>query len=353
MYFIFVISIFMAAAIKTGNYIVMRFYEAPRYFDLAVVYIAVHLITFPLMLIYVNRFIKKTIPVVETYSKKVWGIIWVIPALFLLTNLAANIRFDPEAVVQVSFLIANFVSVFGTLVASEVLYRAIQIASETSAIREHARMTEKQLDMQREQYERIMQNERDEKAFRHDLRHHIAVIRQLAEDEKAVKTKGYVDDLAGQAIAAQEKTYCMNYAANAVAAHYLRIAEGEGIAVEAALKVPEDTGSVPAMDICVILGNFLENALEACRRMERGDRFIQVRSRIDGDTLSIVVTNSFNGIWREENGVYLSVKDSEEMREGTGLSSVKALCEKHRGLVHYEIAKDVWKSSALVHMTGK
>jgi len=33
-----------------------------------------------------------------------------------------------------------------------------------------------------------------------------------------------------------------------------------------------------------------------------------------------------------------------------GLSSVKAVCEKHRGLVQYEITADVWKSSALVHM---
>ena len=36
--------------------------------------------------------------------------------------------------------------------------------------------------------------------------------------------------------------------------------------------------------------------------------------------------------------------------QGVGLSSVKAICGKHRGLVQYEIAGDVWKSSALVRV---
>ena len=93
--------------------------------------------------------------------------------------------------------------------------------------------------------------------------------------------------------------------------------------------------------------------MEACRRMERGDKFIRVHSRINGDALSIVVTNSFDGKWfeGEKNGLYLSRKtEAGEPREGIGLSSVKAVSEKHEGLAQYEITTDVWKSSAIVHM---
>ena len=350
MYFFLIIATLMAVVIKIGNHIIANYFEAPSYYNLAVVYITVHLITTPLMLIYINRLVIKTSLVVEAYSKRIWGIIWIIPALLLLTNLNASVRFESLVVVQTSFMAADFISLFGTVVASEVLYWALHIASETSVIREQARMVERQLDMQREQFERITKAAEANKNMRHDLRHHLAVLGQLAEDENAAKIKGYVDELTGHAIATAEKTYCKNYAVNAVAAHYLGQAENEGITVEASFKVPEDTGAVPATDINVILGNFLENALEACRRMERGDRFIRVRSRIDGDTLSIVVTNSFNGVLCEENGVYLSCKEQGERRVGLGLSSVKAICEKHRGLVEYETTTDVWKSSALVHM---
>ena len=100
---------------------------------------------------------------------------------------------------------------------------------------------------------------------------------------------------------------------------------------------------------------FLENAVEACRRMERGNKFVRVRSRIAGDTLSIVVENSFDGLWRVKNGTYLSRKENAEAqdREGVGLSSVRAVCLKHRGLAQNEIIGDVWKSSALVHMEDR
>jgi hypothetical protein len=86
--------------------------------------------------------------------------------------------------------------------------------------------------------------------------------------------------------------------------------------------------------------------------MEHGGKYIRARSRIDGDTLSIVVTNSFDGSWCEENSVYVSSKKGEGAadREGVGLSSVSAVCAKYRGLVQFEITGDTWKSSALVHL---
>jgi sensor histidine kinase regulating citrate/malate metabolism len=104
------------------------------------------------------------------------------------------------------------------------------------------------------------------------------------------------------------------------------------------------------MDLCVIVGNFLENAVEACRRMKRGNKFIRVRSRIEGNTLSIVVNNSFDGLWMEEEGVYLSRKGADGTRKGVGLASVRAICDKYGWLCKYEITGDVWKSSALVDM---
>jgi len=242
------------------------------------------------------------------------------------------------------------------------------------------------------------------------MRHHFAAIGLIAGEPDAGKNVcEYIRGLTDALLSSSDKQYCTNYAANAVVAHYLGIAESEGISVEAQLIIPNETGNVPAMDICIILGNFLENALEACRRINplgvtetktgkqgslNGGRYIRARSRIDGDTLSIVVTNSFDGIWRMENGVYISRKKgeagetggrggetgggsdepggsgrgetgvgskfsgggSESRLVGVGLSSVRAVCEKYRGLVQFEIAGDLWKSSALVHFietTGK
>jgi sensor histidine kinase regulating citrate/malate metabolism len=188
------------------------------------------------------------------------------------------------------------------------------------------------------------------KFMRHDMRHHLTLMGELALED-AAKLQEYIRGLSEKLDVAEGKRYCTNYAVNAITTHYLGVAEKEGVAVDAQLGIPEDTGRVPAMDLCVIMGNLLENAVEACRRVERGEKFIQARGRIIGDGLSIVVTNSFDGVWREKNDVYLSRKaDEGEPCEGVGLSSVKAVSEKYRGLIQYEITGGVWKSSVLVHI---
>lgn len=68
----------------------------------------------------------------------------------------------------------------------------------------------------------------------------------------------------------------------------------------------------------------------------------------------MVVENGFDGWWNEQEGIYLSHKqDGEEtMREGMGLTSVKAVCAKYNGTVKVEVTDKVWHSSALVEMNG-
>ena len=208
--------------------------------------------------------------------------------------------------------------------------------------------TNRLLEMQREQYQRMAQNADIVKTMRHDIRHHLVAISQLT-DEEAVR--GYIADLSTQRlISPQEEIYCKNHAVNAVVAHYLGIAEKEGIAVETRLHVPEDVGTMPIIDLCVVMGNLLENALHACLRMTEGQRKIHATARVDGNALVIVIENSFDGTWREKDGVYLSIGADGESREGIGMVSVNSICKKHGGLLRVETDDGVWKSSALVEL---
>jgi len=206
------------------------------------------------------------------------------------------------------------------------------------------------LDVQREQYERITQNIEQTKAAQHDMRHQLAAIRRMTGEEIV---KNYVAGLLGAMPEVPGGIYCENYAVNAVFTHYLASA-GEGIKVDARLNIPAKAGRVSDMDLCVIMGNLMENALEACTRT-RGEGFIRIRAGVDGDYLSIIVENSFDGDWDEQNGVYFSRKrcGSKTKRRGLGLLSVKAVCAKYDGIFKAEAVGNVWHSSALADMGVK
>jgi signal transduction histidine kinase len=206
-----------------------------------------------------------------------------------------------------------------------------------------------QLSKQREQYMRLAKNTNKIRDMRHDLRHQIRVLTSYGEAGDLDSLKKYLQTLSNDLDQTVTIDYCRNYAVNSIVSYYVPIAESEGVSVDVRLDIPEDTGRVPAADLCVIVGNLLENAIEALRRMDSDDKYIKARSRIANGTLSVIVENNFDGIWTQEGVSYISRKTSEGAeREGIGISSVKTVCEKYGGLVQIENSDQVWRVSAII-----
>ncbi len=61
------------------------------------------------------------------------------------------------------------------------------------------------------------------------------------------------------------------------------------------------------LTLCIVIGNLLENAMEASKKMEK-DSFIRIQARMDGDHLLMLVENAYNGSIQEKNGNILSSK---------------------------------------------
>ena len=134
-----------------------------------------------------------------------------------------------------------------------------------------------------------------------------------------------------------ERIFCENKVVNAVAVYYLGLAESEGITIDIKLDIPEDTGRVPAMDLSIILGNLLENALDYTRRITHEKKYICLNSCIKENYLDIEVINSF---------------DPAVPGGDLGLSPVKAICKKHRGDLEHEVEGNLWKVTATVHVSS-
>nr|WP_305139192.1 ATP-binding protein [uncultured Schaedlerella sp.] len=81
--------------------------------------------------------------------------------------------------------------------------------------------------------------------------------------------------------------------------------------------------SLRDIDICIILSNALDNAIQAVKRLDAGrEKYIRVSGRIQGDFLMMEIENSFQG-----KGAF---------KKGTGLSNVKKAAEKYGGAMSIE-----------------
>jgi len=197
--------------------------------------------------------------------------------------------------------------------------------------------------MQREYYKTLQTHITETKRARHDLRHHLSVFQSYIDKGETEKLTDYLNEYRASLPDDTEIAFCENYAVNSILRHYIGIAESEGIQVDARLEMPEKSG-VSDSDLCIIFGNCIENAIEACRRTD-GDRFIRINSKITGKMFVVTIDNSFDGVVKKESGVLFSRKREGE---GIGASSVGAVAKKYDGEARFEANGDIFQTSVML-----
>ena len=168
------------------------------------------------------------------------------------------------------------------------------------------------------------------KSFRHDIRNHIAVIKDLLESGKFKEAVSYIEDMDHMAEKMSFPCSTNNPVVDILMGNKLGIAESMGIRVNCSLLLPYPCG-LKDMDICIVLSNALDNAIQACKNM---DGYIHVSGRMQGDFLMMEVENSFRG--------------KSAVKKGTGLSNIKAVAEKYSGAMSIETREDVFALQVLL-----
>lgn len=233
------------------------------------------------------------------------------------------------------------------IVSGHYVRESLHIAAEKKQLEYKMEAVNHQLALQRLEFQRIAENDALIKAQRHDLRHQLTVLKVFYDRNDREKLGNYLKVLNAKLPAEREAPLCENYAVNAVASYYADMAKRAGADNSVSLSVPLFLPPEFESDLCVIIGNLMENAAEACARMNGEDRFIRVNSHLKYRILTITVDNSFEGTLRQKGGVFLS---SKRNGEGIGLSSVSAVAKKYGGNAKFEERDGVFQSSVYLYI---
>lgn len=215
--------------------------------------------------------------------------------------------------------------------------------ARTFFVTETGRMN-RQLAMQRDHYRQLNARIEETRRIRHDMRHHIRLLQAYAAEGNLEHVKAYLGQLSPAMDLMGPVTFTSNYALDAVLCHYTALAEKEKIETDIRVMVPGRT-VLPDDELCVVMGNLLENAVEACKRQESGRKFIFLRCLQDDSRLSIVLDNSFMGDVQYERGYFRS---SKRESVGIGVESVKAIVKRHGGIGTFVPEEKVFKVSIIL-----
>ncbi len=185
------------------------------------------------------------------------------------------------------------------------------------------------------------------KKQRHDLRHQLTVIQRLADEQDLDALNEYLSTVIQQIPSAQ-MFFCSNPTVNAILSHYTALCQREGIALSVQVNLPAQSDGLPDVDYCVLFGNLLENAVEACRYLPEGERFITLSTHRRYHTLLITMENSFDGKFKRSDGLFRSRKRDAV---GIGLTSVQSIAEKHGGDAQFKPNGTVFTSAVYLTPT--
>lgn len=203
-----------------------------------------------------------------------------------------------------------------------------------------------QTDHYRNQLEVITESQGRMRALRHDMRNHILhLIAQLRQgnDEEALT---YLKSMEEELLNPGEHAKTGNREIDSLLNYKLEKAGKVLKEVECSILVPTEFLS-KSFDINVILGNLLDNAIEAAQDSER--KWLKLVMRADRGVLLIYVANSFGEEPRRKGSRFLSTKkDSGE--HGIGLQNVRRMVERLHGEIDFRQEGEVFSVDVMLYM---
>lgn len=206
------------------------------------------------------------------------------------------------------------------------------------------RIGEYQNDLITKHCEEVQNIYRTMRGWRHDYHNHIQALLALCGDEK--QTREYLLNLNDDLTQVDTVLKTGNVMVDAILNSKISLLKAKDIAVNAKASVPPDL-RISEIDLCVIIGNLLDNAMEACLRQKEGEsRFVRIFVGVLKDQLYISVSNSTGGQIRKSGKVYLSSKDSAS--HGFGLMRIDRLAAKYDGYVNRQNEEGVFATEVML-----
>ena len=240
--------------------------------------------------------------------------------------------------------------------------RSLQEIVELNREKNSRMILEKQVESMQEHMGELNRVYSNVRSIRHDMRNTLGVISRLilsddepGGEEASKELKAYVDDLK-ETMSQMDLPF---HTGNAVADALLHMKYREALQSIPDLKLCVEqllfSQDLPirSYDIGIILGNALNNALEACMKLKKqepeAEAFIRLISFQRGKFLFLRVENSFDGklIRKPQQEFPLTAKEDKELH-GIGLVSIKHVAESYGGTVDWDVADRVFTLAVML-----
>ena len=201
-----------------------------------------------------------------------------------------------------------------------------------------------QSDLMEKHCEEVENMYRQMRGWRHDYKHHIQTMKAHLMLEQYQELDDYLSELDTDLTKVDTVLKTGNVRIDAVLNSKLAVAQEKGIRVNAKAIVP-DKLKVNEVDLCVIVGNLLDNAMEACAGTAKEKQFIRIYMEALKGQLYIYASNSMADRINKVGGHYLSTKSGNH---GFGLMRIDRVVKKYSGYINRQHEEGVFATEIML-----
>lgn len=272
------------------------------------------------------------------WNKRLFILIFIVNGALPVTAVCVCLRIES----QLAILLLNA----AVLVPLWLLLKfyLLPMEQELNATGSEYRQMKCQMELASRQYEQMQVNIEESRRMRHDLIHHMCTLRGFLIDGQTKKAEEYLVQYAGNAKQFEIPRVCECPVINILIGHYHSLAQKHHIRFMPRIHITE-TLTIHNSDLSILLGNLLQNAMEAAVHTRDIRPLIQLTMACSGNMLVITVDNSFDGVTRQRNHQYCSTKPGHT---GIGLKSIMDIAEKYSGGTEFSHDGGIFHSSVML-----
>ncbi len=201
-------------------------------------------------------------------------------------------------------------------------------------------LNQKYLHVQQENYEYLQYREEETKKFRHDYRNHLNSLQILCKEKKYNDVEKYIEEISERFNGYNIYISVCNSFVDAILNYYLQKVNKFNVRFIVSGKMPNSCNIV-MFDLCTIISNLLDNALEAVEKNKEDDRWIEMTFRYDDLMIYCNIINPYDGKLNINDNKFISRKNSKN--HGYGLSNVKRSVELYSGSIDIKTENGMFK----------
>ncbi len=284
-----------------------------------------------LMFIIIKAFGYFSIPSEVRISRGIFAALMVFPvATFLVIYVMSEYMYKTE---EARLIVLSAIMSAALIASNIVLFYLFEYQLREAEVRIEQQLMKQQLEYKAEYYKKLSIKQKYSNKAMHDLKNQLFALKEalLNNEEEGIRK---ITRLCEEMLTSQTLTFTGNEAVDALLTVKIQAMKEKEIKFTHTVYMSKNN-TIDILDLCVLLGNLMDNAIEANEKVCSKERFIHLNIVQRADYLSIQINNATDGgNVKIENNKIITTKKQKELH-GFGLQSVREITEKYNGSCTY------------------